>query len=156
MRDYIPLRGPKAKQLESPVTRLMFSLQKHNMKHKQSSICCSISAFQIAQKKNIHSVLIILKALASDIRWVDSGKPLFRFSLRLNSTIYTEDQHLHRFFSHCSLSGDVTNSTSHDSETVNKLKVKNKDGIPPHSLFTPNPVICVIYQSLCFIIYSLS
>ncbi|XP_061641112.1 dedicator of cytokinesis protein 9-like isoform X1 [Phyllopteryx taeniolatus] len=36
-----------------------------------------------------------------DIKWVDGGKPLFRVSALLVSTIYTQDQHLHNFFHHC-------------------------------------------------------
>ena len=63
-------------------------------------------------------------AMTSDIRWVDTNKPLFKFSVRLCSTIYTEDQHLHRFFTHCSQTEDsIANLASHSAETVNKLKV---------------------------------
>ncbi|CAL1598352.1 unnamed protein product [Knipowitschia caucasica] len=37
----------------------------------------------------------------SEIKWVDSGKPLFKVSTHLVSTVYTQDQHLHNFFHHC-------------------------------------------------------
>ncbi|XP_055361068.1 dedicator of cytokinesis protein 9 isoform X6 [Betta splendens] len=37
----------------------------------------------------------------SEIKWVDGGKPLFKVSTHLVSTVYTQDQHLHNFFHHC-------------------------------------------------------
>ena len=43
-------------------------------------------------------------ALASDIRWVDANRQQFKFSFRLVSSTYTCDQHLHKFFAHCSTS----------------------------------------------------
>ncbi|XP_030198490.1 dedicator of cytokinesis protein 9 isoform X4 [Gadus morhua] len=36
-----------------------------------------------------------------DVKWVDGGKPLFKVSTHLVSTVYTQDQHLHNFFQHC-------------------------------------------------------
>ncbi|CAB1346948.1 unnamed protein product [Coregonus sp. 'balchen'] len=36
-----------------------------------------------------------------EIKWVDGGKPLFKVSTHLVSTVYTQDQHLHNFFGHC-------------------------------------------------------
>ncbi|XP_035802283.2 dedicator of cytokinesis protein 9 isoform X3 [Amphiprion ocellaris] len=36
-----------------------------------------------------------------EIKWVDGGKPLFKVSTHLFSTVYTQDQHLHNFFHHC-------------------------------------------------------
>ncbi|XP_076841659.1 dedicator of cytokinesis protein 9 [Brachyhypopomus gauderio] len=36
-----------------------------------------------------------------EVRWVDGGKPLFKVSTHLVSTVYTQDQHLHNFFQHC-------------------------------------------------------
>uniref|UniRef100_A0A3Q3DF16 Dedicator of cytokinesis protein 9-like n=1 Tax=Hippocampus comes TaxID=109280 RepID=A0A3Q3DF16_HIPCM len=43
----------------------------------------------------------VTKQSGSDIKWVDGGKPLFKVSTHLVSTIYTQDQHLHNFFHHC-------------------------------------------------------
>uniref|UniRef100_A0A3Q3FTV1 Dedicator of cytokinesis 9 n=1 Tax=Labrus bergylta TaxID=56723 RepID=A0A3Q3FTV1_9LABR len=37
------------------------------------------------------------------IKWVDGGKPLFKVSSHLVSTVYTQDQHLHNFFHHCQI-----------------------------------------------------
>ncbi|KAF7711080.1 dedicator of cytokinesis protein 9 isoform X8 [Silurus meridionalis] len=36
-----------------------------------------------------------------EVKWVDGGRPLFRVSTHLVSTIYAQDQHLHNFFHHC-------------------------------------------------------
>uniref|UniRef100_A0A8D0APX8 Dedicator of cytokinesis 9b n=1 Tax=Sander lucioperca TaxID=283035 RepID=A0A8D0APX8_SANLU len=37
------------------------------------------------------------------IKWVDGGKPLFKVSTHLVSTVYTQDQHLQNFFHHCQI-----------------------------------------------------
>ncbi|XP_066496355.1 dedicator of cytokinesis protein 11 isoform X2 [Tiliqua scincoides] len=39
-----------------------------------------------------------------DIKWVDGAKPLFRIKLHVESTIYPQDLHLHKFFQYCQLS----------------------------------------------------
>ncbi|XP_060724947.1 dedicator of cytokinesis protein 9 isoform X3 [Tachysurus vachellii] len=36
-----------------------------------------------------------------EVKWMDGGRPLFRVSTHLVSTVYTQDQHLHNFFHHC-------------------------------------------------------
>uniref|UniRef100_A0A8C9VRW5 Dedicator of cytokinesis 9 n=1 Tax=Scleropages formosus TaxID=113540 RepID=A0A8C9VRW5_SCLFO len=41
------------------------------------------------------------KHSGSEVKWVDGGKPLFKVSTHLVSTVYTQDQHLHNFFHHC-------------------------------------------------------
>ncbi|XP_047225967.1 dedicator of cytokinesis protein 9-like isoform X9 [Girardinichthys multiradiatus] len=41
------------------------------------------------------------KHLSPEVKWVDGGKPLFKVSTHLVSTVYTQDQHLHNFFHHC-------------------------------------------------------
>ncbi|XP_060888160.1 dedicator of cytokinesis protein 9 isoform X3 [Labrus mixtus] len=41
------------------------------------------------------------KHSGSEIKWVDGGKPLFKLSTHLVSTVYSQDQHLHNFFHHC-------------------------------------------------------
>ncbi|XP_075797269.1 dedicator of cytokinesis protein 11 isoform X2 [Pelodiscus sinensis] len=38
-----------------------------------------------------------------DAKWVDGAKPLFKIKIHLESTIYTQDLHLHKFFQHCQL-----------------------------------------------------
>uniref|UniRef100_A0A8C5I843 Dedicator of cytokinesis 9 n=1 Tax=Gouania willdenowi TaxID=441366 RepID=A0A8C5I843_GOUWI len=41
------------------------------------------------------------KHLNPEVKWVDGGKPLFKVSTHLVSTVYTQDRHLHNFFHHC-------------------------------------------------------
>ncbi|XP_001364232.1 dedicator of cytokinesis protein 11 isoform X1 [Monodelphis domestica] len=36
-----------------------------------------------------------------DIKWVDGAKPLLKIKTHLESTIYTQDLHVHKFFRHC-------------------------------------------------------
>uniref|UniRef100_A0A672VDS1 Dedicator of cytokinesis 11 n=1 Tax=Strigops habroptila TaxID=2489341 RepID=A0A672VDS1_STRHB len=38
-----------------------------------------------------------------DTEWVDGAKPLFKIRIHLDSTIYTQDMHLHKFFQYCQL-----------------------------------------------------
>ncbi|XP_049622976.1 dedicator of cytokinesis protein 11 [Suncus etruscus] len=38
-----------------------------------------------------------------DIKWVDGAKPLLKIKSHLESTIYTQDLHVHKFFHHCQL-----------------------------------------------------
>ncbi|KAL1021694.1 hypothetical protein UPYG_G00016730 [Umbra pygmaea] len=52
----------------------------------------------------------VVKHSGPEIKWVDGGKPLFKVSTHLVSTVYTQDQHLHNFFHHwekmeCGLKG---------------------------------------------------
>uniref|UniRef100_A0A8C5Q2Q0 Dedicator of cytokinesis 11 n=1 Tax=Leptobrachium leishanense TaxID=445787 RepID=A0A8C5Q2Q0_9ANUR len=42
-----------------------------------------------------------MKKAGSDIKWVDGAKPLFRIRSHLESTVYTQDLHLHNFFEYC-------------------------------------------------------
>ncbi|KAK3534381.1 hypothetical protein QTP86_014433 [Hemibagrus guttatus] len=37
----------------------------------------------------------------SDVKWVDGGKPVFKVSTLVLSTVYTQDPHLNRFFQQC-------------------------------------------------------
>ncbi|XP_064184042.1 dedicator of cytokinesis protein 9-like isoform X5 [Anguilla rostrata] len=43
----------------------------------------------------------VTKHSGPEIKWVDGGKPLFKVSTHLVSTVYAQDQHLHNFFHHC-------------------------------------------------------
>ncbi|XP_076119975.1 dedicator of cytokinesis protein 9 isoform X7 [Alosa pseudoharengus] len=42
----------------------------------------------------------ISKHSSPEMKWVDGGKPLFKVSTHLVSTVYAQDQHLHNFFHH--------------------------------------------------------
>uniref|UniRef100_A0A667XW39 Dedicator of cytokinesis 10 n=1 Tax=Myripristis murdjan TaxID=586833 RepID=A0A667XW39_9TELE len=37
----------------------------------------------------------------ADVKWVDGGKPIFKVSTNVLSTVYTQDPHLNRFFQQC-------------------------------------------------------
>uniref|UniRef100_UPI00358F78FB dedicator of cytokinesis protein 9 isoform X3 n=1 Tax=Myxine glutinosa TaxID=7769 RepID=UPI00358F78FB len=41
------------------------------------------------------------KHTGPEIKWVDGGKPIFKVSTHLISTIYTQDPHMHNFFKCC-------------------------------------------------------
>ncbi|XP_037328863.2 dedicator of cytokinesis protein 9 isoform X7 [Pungitius pungitius] len=56
----------------------------------------------------------------SEIKWVDGGKPLFKVSTHLVSTVYTQDQHLHNFFHHCQIM--ETSGQASEGELVKYLK----------------------------------
>uniref|UniRef100_A0A8C3KWR6 Dedicator of cytokinesis 11 n=1 Tax=Chrysolophus pictus TaxID=9089 RepID=A0A8C3KWR6_CHRPC len=43
------------------------------------------------------------KQSSVDAKWVDGAKPLFKVRIHLDSTIYTQDMHLHKFFQYCQL-----------------------------------------------------
>lgn len=60
-------------------------------------------------------------SVGPDVRWIDGGRPLFRFGLLLMSTIYTKDPHLHNFFTHCQKLENLP-SISTDINSVNKVK----------------------------------
>ncbi|XP_058247469.1 dedicator of cytokinesis protein 9 isoform X11 [Hemibagrus wyckioides] len=55
-----------------------------------------------------------------EVKWVDGGKPLFKVSTHLVSTVYTQDQHLHNFFQHCENTVSAAQSTG--GELVKYLK----------------------------------
>ncbi|XP_029462551.1 dedicator of cytokinesis protein 11 isoform X2 [Rhinatrema bivittatum] len=43
------------------------------------------------------------KRANSDVKWVDGSKPLLKIKSHLESTIYTQDLHLHKFFHYCQM-----------------------------------------------------
>uniref|UniRef100_A0A3Q0T1I1 Dedicator of cytokinesis 9b n=1 Tax=Amphilophus citrinellus TaxID=61819 RepID=A0A3Q0T1I1_AMPCI len=55
-----------------------------------------------------------------EMKWVDGGKPLFKVSTHLVSTVNTQDQHLHNFFQHCQ-SMEMSEQAS-EGELVKYLK----------------------------------
>uniref|UniRef100_A0A673BNA4 Dedicator of cytokinesis 9b n=1 Tax=Sphaeramia orbicularis TaxID=375764 RepID=A0A673BNA4_9TELE len=62
----------------------------------------------------------VTKHSGSEIKWVDGGKPLFKVSTHLVSTVYTQDQHLHNFFHHCQ--SMETSEQASEGELVKYLK----------------------------------
>uniref|UniRef100_A0A4W5LFS5 Dedicator of cytokinesis 10 n=1 Tax=Hucho hucho TaxID=62062 RepID=A0A4W5LFS5_9TELE len=57
----------------------------------------------------------------SDLKWVDGGKPIFKVSTNVLSTVYTQDPHLNRFFQQCQ-KRDTDLSKSPTSNFLNCLK----------------------------------
>ncbi|KAL7826187.1 hypothetical protein SRHO_G00339250 [Serrasalmus rhombeus] len=49
----------------------------------------------------LDSCMGVVQHSGPEVKWVDGGRPLFRVSTHLVSTVYTQDQHLHNFFHHC-------------------------------------------------------
>ncbi|XP_028972580.2 dedicator of cytokinesis protein 9 isoform X2 [Esox lucius] len=74
----------------------------------------------------------VVKHSGPEIKWVDGGKPLFKLSTHLVSTVHTQDQHLHNFFHHwqnmeCVLDGPTTDPSdpllgSPEQELIKYLK----------------------------------
>ncbi|XP_052217568.1 dedicator of cytokinesis protein 9-like isoform X3 [Dreissena polymorpha] len=71
---------------------------------------------------------------SSEVKWVDSAKPLFKVRLQLNSTIYTKDQHLHTFFFHCQ---KMMASASTGPDDLNKLKSLHAVDVSTYIQFLP-------------------
>ncbi|XP_062853748.1 dedicator of cytokinesis protein 9 [Trichomycterus rosablanca] len=61
------------------------------------------------------------KHSSPEVKWVDGGRPLFRVSTHLVSTVYTQDQHLHNFFHHCQLM-EAGSAQATEGELVKYLK----------------------------------
>ncbi|XP_038671181.1 dedicator of cytokinesis protein 10 isoform X3 [Scyliorhinus canicula] len=61
------------------------------------------------------------KANGSDIKWVDGGKPLFKVSTHVVSTIYTQEENLNNFFQECQNTEDGRSQTP-SSEFINRIE----------------------------------
>uniref|UniRef100_A0AAQ6A8A7 Dedicator of cytokinesis 9b n=1 Tax=Amphiprion ocellaris TaxID=80972 RepID=A0AAQ6A8A7_AMPOC len=91
-----------------------------------------------------------------EIKWVDGGKPLFKVSTHLFSTVYTQDQHLHNFFHHCQ-NMEMSEQAS-EGELVKYLKVFRALFISKaprkiaHTLFKPH---LLLSYALLFLLHSL-
>uniref|UniRef100_A0A7N8XSD9 Dedicator of cytokinesis 9 n=1 Tax=Mastacembelus armatus TaxID=205130 RepID=A0A7N8XSD9_9TELE len=66
---------------------------------KDGRVIMNESHFPVAA--NLPAGYLSCQEGAGKIKWVDGGKPLFKVSTHLVSTVYTQDQHLHNFFHHC-------------------------------------------------------
>nr|XP_061802809.1 dedicator of cytokinesis protein 9-like [Nerophis lumbriciformis] len=84
--------------VETPVGSAWWPLLKDgrvNIQHQQLPVAAHLPASYLSSQD------AVTKHSALGIKWVDGGKPLFKVSTHLVSTIYTQDQHLHNFFHHC-------------------------------------------------------
>ncbi|XP_046699682.1 dedicator of cytokinesis protein 9 isoform X1 [Silurus meridionalis] len=81
-----------------------------------------------------------------EVRWVDGGKPVFKVSTHLVSTVYTQDQHLHNFFHHCESTVSAAQSTG--GELVKYLK--SLHAVEAHVMINFLPTI--LNQLFCVLI----
>uniref|UniRef100_A0A8B9RET0 Dedicator of cytokinesis 9b n=1 Tax=Astyanax mexicanus TaxID=7994 RepID=A0A8B9RET0_ASTMX len=65
------------------------------MSEQQISVASNLPAGYLSCQEGLN------KHSGPEVKWVDGGRPLFRVSTHLVSTVYTQDQHLHNFFHHC-------------------------------------------------------
>ncbi|XP_072539770.1 dedicator of cytokinesis protein 9 isoform X6 [Salminus brasiliensis] len=65
------------------------------MSEQQISVASNLPAGYLSCQDGLN------KHSGPEVKWVDGGRPLFRVSTHLVSTVYTQDQHLHNFFHHC-------------------------------------------------------
>ncbi|CAN9498341.1 unnamed protein product [Ophioblennius macclurei] len=107
----------KKDQLEAPVGSAWLPLLRDGrviMSEQQLAVAANLPAGYLTAQDGVgkHSGL--------EIKWVDGGKPLFKVSTHLVSTVYTQDQHLHNFFHHCQ-SMEVSAQAS-EGELIKYLK----------------------------------
>ncbi|KAJ8389777.1 hypothetical protein AAFF_G00114830 [Aldrovandia affinis] len=65
------------------------------MSEQQVPVSANLPAGYLSSQEGVS------KHSGPEVKWVDGGKPLFKVSTHLVSTVYTQDQHLHNFFQHC-------------------------------------------------------
>ncbi|KAG7235399.1 hypothetical protein INR49_002710 [Caranx melampygus] len=107
----------KKDQVETPVGSAWLPLLRDGriiMNEQQLSVAANLPAGYLGSQDGV------TKHSSSEIKWVDGGKPLFKVSTHLVSTVYTQDQHLHNFFHHCQ-SMEMSEQAS-EGELVKYLK----------------------------------
>ncbi|XP_043114580.1 dedicator of cytokinesis protein 10 isoform X7 [Puntigrus tetrazona] len=88
----------KKEALETPVGYAWLPLLKDGRVSSQDfsiSVSCSLPGGYLHIKEPSST------KNGSDVKWVDGGKPVFRVSTSVLSTVYTQDPHLNRFFQQC-------------------------------------------------------
>ncbi|XP_030604322.1 dedicator of cytokinesis protein 9-like isoform X2 [Archocentrus centrarchus] len=103
--------------VETPVGQAWLPLLKDGrviMNEQQLPVAANLPAGYLSSQDGVskHSGL--------EMKWVDGGKPLFKVSTHLVSTVNTQDQHLHNFFQHCQ-SMEMSEQAS-EGELVKYLK----------------------------------
>uniref|UniRef100_A0AAR2L8K7 Dedicator of cytokinesis 9b n=1 Tax=Pygocentrus nattereri TaxID=42514 RepID=A0AAR2L8K7_PYGNA len=86
--------------VETPVGSAWLPLLKDGrviMSEQQISVASNLPTGYLSCQEGLNKV----KHSGPEVKWVDGGRPLFRVSTHLVSTVYTQDQHLHNFFHHC-------------------------------------------------------
>ncbi|XP_049334629.1 dedicator of cytokinesis protein 10 isoform X6 [Astyanax mexicanus] len=88
----------KKEALETPVGYAWLPLLKEGRLSSQE--------FSVPVSCSLPSGYLLIKEPSSnkngsDVKWVDGGKPIFKVSTLVLSTVYTQDPHLNRFFQQC-------------------------------------------------------
>ncbi|XP_019960048.2 dedicator of cytokinesis protein 9 isoform X2 [Paralichthys olivaceus] len=107
----------KKDQVETPVGTAWLPLLRDGrviMNEQQLPVAANLPAGYLGSQDGV------TKHSGSEIKWVDGGKPVFKVSTHLVSTVYTQDQHLHNFFHHCQ-SMEMSEQAS-EGELVKYLK----------------------------------
>ncbi|XP_028248822.1 dedicator of cytokinesis protein 9 isoform X5 [Parambassis ranga] len=84
------------------------------MNEQQLPVAANLPAGYLSSQEGVN------KHSGAELKWVDGGKPLFKVSTHLVSTVYTQDQHLNNFFHHCQ-SMEVSEQAS-EGQLVKYLK----------------------------------
>nr|XP_019960041.1 PREDICTED: dedicator of cytokinesis protein 9-like isoform X3 [Paralichthys olivaceus] len=107
----------KKDQVETPVGTAWLPLLRDGrviMNEQQLPVAANLPTGYLGSQDGV------TKHSGSEIKWVDGGKPVFKVSTHLVSTVYTQDQHLHNFFHHCQ-SMEMSEQAS-EGELVKYLK----------------------------------
>uniref|UniRef100_A0AAX7VNT0 Dedicator of cytokinesis 9b n=1 Tax=Astatotilapia calliptera TaxID=8154 RepID=A0AAX7VNT0_ASTCA len=105
--------------VETPVGQVWLPLLKDGRvitNEQQLPVAANLPAGYLSSQ----DVVYLLQHSGLEIKWVDGGKPLFKVSTHLVSTVNTQDQHLHNFFHHCE-SMEMSEQAS-EGELVKYLK----------------------------------
>ncbi|XP_053273525.1 dedicator of cytokinesis protein 9 isoform X1 [Pleuronectes platessa] len=107
----------KKDQVETPVGTAWLPLLRDGrviMNEQQLPVAANLPAGYLGSPDGV------TKHSGSEIKWVDGGKPVFKVSTHLVSTVYTQDQHLHNFFHH--RQSMETSEQASEGELVKYLK----------------------------------
>uniref|UniRef100_A0A8C2EUI5 Dedicator of cytokinesis 10 n=1 Tax=Cyprinus carpio TaxID=7962 RepID=A0A8C2EUI5_CYPCA len=93
----------KKEALETPVGYAWLPLLKDGRVSSQDfsiPVSCTLPGGYLHIKESSSTKRHFLSN-GSDVKWVDGGKPIFKVSTLVLSTVYTQDPHLNRFFQQC-------------------------------------------------------
>ncbi|XP_077599633.1 dedicator of cytokinesis protein 9-like [Stigmatopora nigra] len=135
----------KKNLVETPVGSSWWPLLKDgrvNMTEQHLPVAANLPASYLSYQD------AVTKHSGLEIKWVDGGKPLFKVSGHLVSTIYSQDQHLHNFFHHC----ESTNMSEQGSEGELVKFLKSLHAMQGHIMvnFLPtilNQLFCVLTRA---------
>uniref|UniRef100_A0A915PPR5 PH domain-containing protein n=1 Tax=Setaria digitata TaxID=48799 RepID=A0A915PPR5_9BILA len=124
-------------------------LKKDNLiiEHDQQEFSLSVAADLPSGYINHHSLGFGKGHTGPDIRWVDSGKQLFRIRLRLVSSVFTTETKIQTFFQSCQkfqragIVGDASSKTKWSNPPGSVSPVSDIPSSPPLLAVTLSPSI---------------